>query len=120
MNFKNDCYECIKLIKDAPYFPVDTGTLKNHATSMSPTSDGYVITFDGKIAPYVEYLEEGTRPHLILPKNGKYLVFKKNGKLIFTTEVHHPGSTKRKGFISNDSVNEIVNYFVNKYKGELR
>ena len=50
------------------------------------------------------YIEEGTKPHVILPKKGKYLVFKvgtagslKTGKMteskkIFARKVNHPGT----------------------------
>lgn len=128
MNFKNDCYECIKLIKDAPYFPFKEGHLKNEYTGIAPTNDGYVISFE---APYVVYLEEGVLqpydiPHAfgygsIYPDRANPYTHKKpfgvggrfNGRF-------HPAMTRHKDFIKVKCVNEIINYFVNKYKGVLK
>lgn len=53
------------------------------------------------------YQEFGTRPHVILPKNKPYLVFKtKDGKIIRTKKVNHPG-TKPQPFI-RPAVNEVM------------
>ena len=56
-------------------------------------------------APYAEYIEYGTRPHIIRPRNKKVLAsrqggFTKNGigygiYNIFGTEVRHPGTAAR-------------------------
>lgn len=53
------------------------------------------------------YQEFGTRPHVILPKNQPYLVFKtKDGRFVRTKKVNHPG-TKPQPFI-RPAVNEVL------------
>lgn len=42
-----------------------------------------------------EYLEKGTPPHIILPRNAKVLAFELGGETVFATEVHHPGTKAR-------------------------
>lgn len=43
-------------------------------------------------APYSKFVEQGTRPHVILPRNAKALRFVINGQVIFAKKVNHPGS----------------------------
>lgn len=43
-------------------------------------------------ANYGRYVEEGTRPHVIVPRTAKSLAFQKNGKWIFSKRVNHPGT----------------------------
>ena len=40
---------------------------------------------------YGEYVEFGTKPHTISPKNRKMLAFKVNGVTVFARKVKHPG-----------------------------
>ena len=112
------------LIKQSSWFPYAkhvsisspyrSGNLRDHATSGQMYFDGvYRIHFSSSVAPYVEYLEEGTKPHDIpnafgiegLGIGGRF-----DGKF-------HPGSTKHKGFISVKSVGAIVDYISLKYNG---
>ena len=46
----------------------------------------------------VEYLEEGTKPHIIEPKEKKALAFDKDGKRVVVKKAQHPG-TKGKHWI---------------------
>lgn len=47
----------------------------------------------------VRYLEFGTRPHIIVPKDpGGVLAFEVDGKMVFAKNVFHPG-TKPLGFV---------------------
>ena len=46
----------------------------------------------------VTYLEFGTKPHVILPKDGSALRFEIAGEIIFASKVYHPG-TKPLGFV---------------------
>jgi hypothetical protein len=50
----------------------------------------------GSNDPAVLFEEEGTRPHIIRPRNGRVLKFPGtgsfSGKTIFTAIVHHPGT----------------------------
>lgn len=68
---------------------LQTGTLRRSIfTKVEPLKG--LIGVSEKYGPYVEF---GTRPHTILPKNGKVLAFKgKNGKMIFARSVRHPGN----------------------------
>jgi len=65
---------------------VDTGELKN---SISAKIQGNNIIIE--MAPQGEYIEYGTNPHIITPKNGKALKFNVDGKDVFTKKVNHPG-----------------------------
>lgn len=106
------------LIKNASWFPYKSGHLKFDATRGAMfDSTTYRINFSDTVAPYVVYLEEGTGPHDIFPVTRKALKFKVGGKTVFATRVHHPGSTKHKGFISEKCVETIVEYIATKYRG---
>lgn len=109
--------ELTSMIKEASWFPYKTGNLKFNATQGAMYSDNiYRIHFDSSIAPYVEYLEEGTRPHDIPGAFGKPLPFGIGGRF---DGKFHPGSTKHKGFISEKCVNTIVDYIAQRYNGQV-
>ena len=124
--------EVLAKIKSASWFPYKFGNLRDKATSgnlIDPNT--YLISFDGEIAPYVEYLEEGTSEHDIpfaFVGKGNFVwwypygndvpfLFGMGGRF---NGKFHPGSTKHKGFISNKSVNAIIDFFRSKYGGSLR
>lgn len=108
------------LIKSASWFPYKTGNLKFGATEGAMYDDDtYRIHFDSSVAPYVTYLEEGTGPHDIFPTIKQALRFTVNGKMVFAKKVHHPGSTKHQGFISEKCVQAIINYITSRYEGEV-
>lgn len=118
MNLEQIGENCLERIKRASWFPVRSGWLRNHATMGGMiTKDTYCITFDSQIAPYIPFLEEGTKPHDIPGAFGKEFPFGIGGRF---DGKFHPGSTKHKGFISNKSVNAIIDYIKTKYNGELR
>lgn len=50
-------------------------------------------------APHAGFVENGTRPHDIVP-HGRALRFVVNGRAVFTRTVHHPG-TKATHFLSD-------------------
>lgn len=68
--------------------PVDEGHLKN---SIQASVDGLSaeVTANADYAAYVEY---GTAPHVIRPRNAKVLAFQAGGKTVFAAEVNHPGT----------------------------
>ena len=125
MNLERIGEDSLDLIKKATWFPFHRGHLKNDATSGEMiNSKTYMIKFDGDIAPYVEALEEGSRPHDILGAFiGKEKAIKMNppfgvggrfdGKF-------HPGSMKHIGFIKDKSVRAIIRNICDKYNGELK
>lgn len=107
--------DVLYLIKSQPWFPYKTGKLKFQATSGQMVNDNtYCIHFDSTIAPYVEALEEGSKPHDIPGAFGKALPFGIGGRF---DGKFHPGSTKHQGFISNKSVSTIIDYITSKYGG---
>ena len=55
------------------------------------TPSGWFIGHDQQHAPHARFVIEGTRPHLITPKNKKALRWPSGGKFIFAKEVKHPG-----------------------------
>lgn len=46
----------------------------------------------GSELSYSEFHHEGTRPHVILPVHGRFLMFDVNGRTVFATRVNHPGT----------------------------
>lgn len=117
-NLEQEGENVTRLIKEATWFPYKTGHLKFDATSGKLlNSTTYVITFDSSIAEYIPYLEEGTDPHNIPRAFGRDLPFGTSGRF---NGKFHPGSTKHVGFIKDKSVNAIVDYFVNRFNGEIR
>ena len=114
--------ECLGRIKRQPWFPYKSGILRDHATFGFMYKDGvYLIKFSTQIAPYIESLEEGTGPHDIPHAFGRD--FNKDGSPFgiggkFDGKFH-PGSTKHKGFISEKSVNAIVEYIKTRYNGKV-
>lgn len=69
---------------------------------------------DNRVIIYTEnkiltYIEKGTKPHIIRPKNKKALAWQKGtgagslkgfGDMVFAKEVHHPGTDPRPFFSS--------------------
>lgn len=109
--------EVTNRIKRASWFPYKSGNLKFNATQGSMYDDvTFRIHFDSSVAPYVQYLEEGTDAHNIPRAFGRPLPFgtfgRFNGKF-------HPGSKKHQGFIKDKAVGEIVNYIVSRYEGQV-
>ena len=68
---------------------VKTGELKR-SIKHSVNNDGLVLNFS--MRDYGKYVEYGTPPHIIRPKNKKALAFKMGGEDIIVKEVHHPGT----------------------------
>lgn len=50
---------------------------------------------------------EGSRPHLILPKHGRYLRFRVGGKIVYAHVVRHPG-TKANRFLTDNLATVIA------------
>ncbi len=76
--------------------PVRTGNLRR--------SIGHTVTVEGKklklnvfaTAKYASFMHDGTRPHLITPKNkGGVLVFQAKGRTVFAAYAKHPGTAAR-------------------------
>ena len=104
-------------IKSFSWFPFRSGNLKFNATSGAMiSSTTYRIHFSSVVAPYLEYLEEGTKPHDIPRAFGYPLPFGIGGRF---DGKFHPGSKKHKGFIKDKAVLTAVNYIASKYNGQI-
>lgn len=67
--------------------------------------DATVVIYNEKWGDVIKFLEYGTKPHIITPKNKKALVFKlkEDDRVIITQKVKHPGIASRK------FIREIIN-----------
>ena len=92
--------------------PVDTGRLKN-SIKVIPYGKGLLIW----MVDYGKFVEFGTPPHIIKPKNKESLKFevgkierlsgnKKGKTIVFAKEVKHPG-TRPNPFIRNTIQNKL-------------
>lgn len=70
-------------------FKNQTGDLRRSISRRVEGAHRGVVFTDVKYAPYVEF---GTKPHVIRPKNKKMLAFKVGGKMVFARKVNHPGT----------------------------
>lgn len=52
---------------------------------------GREVGHDGNRAPHAIFVQLGTRPHVIRPKNKKALRWASGGKFFFAGKVNHPG-----------------------------
>lgn len=77
----------LEAIKVNPTFPYKTGNLKFNATYVSFIGeDQFTIVFDETVAPYVKYLEDGTKR-----------------------------SSKHQGFISQRATDDVINYLAKTF-----
>ena len=69
--------------------PVKTGQLRT-SLAVRVEADKVII---GPNTPYAGYVEFGTKPHVIKPKNPDgVLVFKVGGTTVYARKVNHPGT----------------------------
>lgn len=73
------------------------GNLRQSIRYFPYGATGYVVRVG---AEYGVFVDQGTRPHVILPKRKPFLAFQKDGRWIFTKRVNHPG-TKPTFFFTN-------------------
>lgn len=74
-------------VKENPTYPYKTGNLKFNATTVSFLGENtFKIVFDETIAPYIKYLEEGTK-----------------------------NSSKHQGFISQRATDDVIQYLANVF-----
>ena len=72
--------------------PVKTGRLKRSRVSRASYGGSRAAVTVTYPPEYARYTDEGTRPHLIVPRRAKALRFVKGGRVIFARRVHHPGT----------------------------
>lgn len=73
--------------------PVDTGRLrasgKIQYSSLFSFRPRATVFFD---TDYAAFVNDGTRPHIIRPKNARALRFRVGGQIVYARVVHHPGT----------------------------
>ncbi|UJE15677.1 hypothetical protein SEA_LIGMA_22 [Gordonia phage Ligma] len=82
--------------------PVRTGNLGRSILEDPVTMVG-PFRVEGGVTAHAHYaaaVHEGTRPHIIRPRNASVLKFDVGGRTIFAREVHHPG-TRARPFLRN-------------------
>lgn len=53
---------------------------------------GWEVGHDSRVAPYARFVHDGTKPHVIVPKNKKSLRWAGGGVFHFAKKVKHPGN----------------------------
>lgn len=107
INLSDIVLDLIKDLQNQSFIPYRTGNLKYNAIKPIVTNAEVGILFSGDIAPYIDFLEYGTGPHIILNGFGKGI------------RINHPGSIKHKDFISVKSVNRVTSQLALKYNGRV-
>lgn len=87
--------------------PVDTGRLRSSGEIVYSSFFGFrpkaTIVFR---VEYAEYVNNGTRPHVIRPRNAQALRFRIGGRVVYAKVVNHPG-TKARPFLDR-AVREVM------------
>lgn len=76
--------------------PVDTGRLR--AAIKGKLVRNWTLRSEYQITVNVDYAEmvhDGTRPHIIRPRNAQALRFNVGGRIVYAKVVHHPGTRAR-------------------------
>lgn len=87
--------------------PVDTGRLRASGKIQYSSTFGFrpkaTIIFD---TDYAAFVNDGTAPHVIRPRNARVLRFVVGGKVVYAKVVHHPG-TRANPFLDR-ALREVV------------
>ena len=76
--------------------PVDTGGLRNaHRAEDIRVTGMTARTAVVADKDYAAAVHDGSKPHIIRPKNKKALAFKAGGRTVFASSVRHPGAAAR-------------------------
>lgn len=88
--------------------PVRTGRLKAsiHPDPVRRSGPWRIDTGVSADAPYAAPVHEGARPHVIRPRNVRFLRFEIEGRVVFTRRVNHPGQ-RAQPFLTN-AVHRVV------------
>lgn len=88
--------------------PRKTGrTAATIGSVIEPKPDGataYIGTSD-EIAQYLEY---GTRPHRIVPRNAKALRFEIGSRIVFAKSVNHPGTSAHNSLLKASQASQSL------------
>lgn len=85
----------------APISPTENGGRLRDSINVTrrSTAGGLEARFTSS-APYARYVEEGTAPHRIEPRQALALHWQDRGRNVFAARVNHPG-TKANPFVRN-------------------
>ena len=77
--------------------PVDTGRLR---AAIGPPKYSRTWTLRPRVTievnvDYASFVHDGTRPHVIRPRNARALRFMVGGQVVYARVVHHPGTRAR-------------------------
>lgn len=103
-------------------YAIEGGAKQNSPVKKSFLRNSIRATIKGRLsgqvavsAKYAGYVHEGTRPHVILPRNKKMLAWKVGKGYRFAKIVHHPG-TKANPFLQKAVDKERNIYLFNLRK----
>jgi hypothetical protein len=85
--------------------PVRTGAAR---ASIQATQVGPLAWRIASPLSYITPLEEGSRPHVIRPRRGRFLAFVIGGRRVFARSVRHPGTTAARMFARSVPVIEAA------------
>lgn len=93
---RNAVEESLELVKreaeTTHRFQTRTGRLgKSVEKAMTGNASG-VVFLNEAVAPHAAAIHDGSRPHVILPRNKKLLRWASNGRFIRALKVNHPGT----------------------------
>lgn len=92
--------------------PIKTGNLRRSITKHKPSQFVGELHSNARSngRTYWQDVQYGTGPHVITPKNGKFLVFEAGGDTVFARKVNHPGTA------ANPFVTRTLNLSLPKFK----
>ena len=111
--------EIHETIDSGKAFTPRTGNLQNSIGWRAESDTKAVVFAEAEYVPFVEF---GTKPHVIRPKDRKALFFVKNGKKIFAKKVNHPGSKPYPFFYVDleKRAEKVKEAFLEKFLEELQ
>lgn len=83
------------LNRSAVLCPVDTGRLRASGSMRIAERGSSVVGQVEYTANYAAAVHNGTRPHVIVPRRGRYLRFQVGGRTVYARRVQHPGTPAR-------------------------
>ena len=83
------------LNRSAVLCPVDTGRLRASGSMRIAERGSAVVGQVEYTASYAAAVHNGTRPHVIVPRRGRYLRFQVGGRTVYARRVRHPGTPAR-------------------------
>ena len=83
------------LNRSAVLCPVDTGRLRASGSMRIAERGSAVVGQVEYTANYAAAVHNGTRPHVIVPRRGRYLRFQVGGRTVYARRVQHPGTPAR-------------------------